>query len=37
MMVKTHVLRKYKYPPDKQEEAIEMVLKQAEALAESLV
>ncbi|GIX52519.1 type I restriction endonuclease subunit R [Sphaerotilus sulfidivorans] len=36
VMVKT-LLRRYKYPPDKQDEATETVLKQAEALAESLV
>lgn len=29
------LLRKYKYPPDGQEEAVALVLKQAEALAES--
>jgi type I restriction enzyme R subunit len=29
------LLRKYKYPPEGQEEAIVMVLKQAEALADS--
>lgn len=34
VMVKT-LLRRYKYPPDKQEEATEMVLKQAEALSEA--
>lgn len=28
------LLRKYKYPPDEQKEAIELVMKQAEALAE---
>lgn len=33
LMVK-RILRKYKYPPDKQEEAIELVLRQAEALGE---
>lgn len=32
IMVKT-ILKKYKYPPDKQEEATETVLKQAEALS----
>ncbi|MGY8682063.1 type I restriction endonuclease subunit R [Bradyrhizobium sp. UFLA05-153] len=32
VMVKT-LLRRYKYPPDKQEEATETVLKQAEALS----
>ena len=32
LMVK-RILRKYKYPPDKQEEAIELVLKQAESLS----
>jgi type I restriction enzyme R subunit len=34
LMVK-RILRKYKYPPDKQEEAIELVLKQAEILSEA--
>jgi type I restriction enzyme R subunit len=29
------LLRKYKYPPEGQEEAVAMVLKQAEALADS--
>ena len=28
------ILRKYKYPPDAQEAAVEMVLEQAEALGE---
>ena len=28
------VLRKYKYPPDKQEKAIETVIEQAELLSE---
>jgi len=32
LMVK-RILRKYKYPPDKQEEAIELVLQQAETLS----
>ncbi|MFQ6604546.1 MAG: type I restriction enzyme endonuclease domain-containing protein, partial [Fidelibacterota bacterium] len=27
------LLRKYKYPPDKQQEAIDLVLEQAESLA----
>lgn len=31
LMVK-RILRKYKYPPDKQEEAVELVLKQAEII-----
>jgi type I restriction enzyme R subunit len=31
-MVK-RILRKYKYPPDKQEEAIELILRQAETLS----
>jgi type I restriction enzyme R subunit len=35
VMVKT-LLRRYKYPPDKQDEATEIVLKQAESLAETL-
>ncbi len=34
LMVK-RILRKYKYPPDQQEEAIELVLRQAEALGEA--
>jgi len=34
LMVK-RVLRKYKYPPDQQEQAVELVLKQAEALGEA--
>lgn len=34
LMVK-RILRKYKYPPDQQEQAVEMVLKQAEALGEA--
>jgi type I restriction enzyme R subunit len=29
------ILRKYKYPPDQQEEAIQLVLQQAEALGEA--
>lgn len=32
LMVKT-ILKKYKYPPDRQEEATETVLKQAETLS----
>ncbi len=32
-MVK-RILRKYKYPPDQQEAAIELVLQQAEVLGE---
>jgi type I restriction enzyme R subunit len=28
------LLRRYKYPPDKQKEAVELVMKQAEALAD---
>ncbi|MBA2380218.1 MAG: DUF3387 domain-containing protein, partial [Blastocatellia bacterium] len=36
LMVK-RILRKYKYPPDKAEEAIELVLQQAEVLSESWV
>lgn len=32
VMVRT-LLKRYKYPPDKQEEAIEMVLRQAEMLS----
>jgi len=34
IMVK-RILRKYKYPPDQQEAAVELVLRQAEALGES--
>ena len=34
LMIK-RLLRKYKYPPDGQEEATALVLKQAEALAEA--
>ncbi|WP_439518436.1 type I restriction endonuclease subunit R [Hydrogenophaga sp.] len=34
LMVK-RILRKYKYPPDLQDAAVELVLRQAEALAES--
>ncbi|MEG0822489.1 MAG: DUF3387 domain-containing protein [Burkholderiaceae bacterium] len=30
-------LRRYQYPPDKQDEATETVLKQAEALSEAWV
>ena len=30
------ILRKYKYPPDKQDSAVELVLQQAQALAEEL-
>ncbi len=36
LMVK-RILRKYKYPPDKQDEAVTLVLKQAEALSEAWV
>jgi type I restriction enzyme R subunit len=36
LMVK-RILRKYKYPPDKQDEAVALVLKQAEALSEAWV
>ncbi|MEZ5305526.1 MAG: type I restriction endonuclease subunit R [Pyrinomonadaceae bacterium] len=36
IMVK-QILRKYKYPPDKQDAAIELVLQQAETLSESWV
>jgi len=35
-MVK-RILRKYKYPPDKTEAAIDLVLQQAETLSESWV
>jgi hypothetical protein len=34
IMVK-RILKKYKYPPDKQEEVIQLVLQQAEALGEA--
>jgi len=34
LMVK-RILRKYKYPPDQQDEAVELVLQQAQALGES--
>ena len=36
LMVK-RILRKYKYPPDLQEAAVELVLKQAEALGEAWI
>ena len=36
LMVK-RILRKYKYPPDQQEGAVELVLQQAEELGESWV
>ena len=32
LMVK-RILRKYKYPPDQQEEAVQLVLQQAEQLS----
>ena len=32
-----NLLRKYKYPPDQQEEATELVLSQAEVISEELV
>ena len=32
LMVK-RILRKYKYPPDRQEEAVQLVLDQAETLS----
>ena len=35
LLVKS-LLRKYKYPPDEQEEATELVLSQAENIAEEL-
>lgn len=35
-MVK-QILRKYKYPPDKEREAVALVLKQGEALSEAWV
>ena len=34
LMVK-RILRKYKYPPDQQEAAVELVLQQAEVIGES--
>lgn len=34
LMVK-RILRKYKYPPDKADSAVELVLQQAEALGEA--
>ena len=34
LMVK-RILRKYKYPPDLQEAAVDLVLQQAQALGES--
>ena len=36
LMVK-RILRKYKYPPDEEEEAVQLVLEQAEALGEEWV
>ena len=36
LMVK-RILRKYKYPPDKADSAVELVLQQAEALGEAWV
>lgn len=36
LMVK-RILRKYKYPPDKEREAVALVLQQAEALSEAWV
>jgi type I restriction enzyme R subunit len=36
IMVK-RILKKYKYPPDKQESAIELVLQQAKVMGESWV
>ena len=32
-----NLLRRYKYPPDKQSEAVELVLLQAEEISEELV
>ena len=34
LMVK-RILRKYKYPPDQQDAAVDLVLQQAQALGES--
>jgi type I restriction enzyme R subunit len=31
------ILRKYKYPPDRQEEAVQMVLQQAAAISDEWV
>jgi type I restriction enzyme, R subunit len=36
LMVK-RILRKYKYPPDQQEAAVELVLQQAKALGEAWI
>ena len=36
IMIKS-LLRRYKYPPDQQEEAIELVLRQAESSSELMV
>jgi type I restriction enzyme R subunit len=36
LMVK-RILRKYKYPPDMQDAAVELILQQAQALGESWV
>jgi type I restriction enzyme R subunit len=36
LMVK-RILRKYKYPPDSQEAAVELVLQQAKALVEAWI
>ena len=32
-----HLLRKYKYPPDKSQEAIDTVIKQAELMSANMV
>ena len=36
LMVKT-LLKRYKYPPDEQEEAVDLILRQAEVVSEELV
>ena len=36
IMVKT-LLKRYKYPPDEQEEAVDLILRQAEVVSEELV
>jgi len=32
-----NLLRKYKYPPDQQKDAVEMVLRQAEVISEEVL
>ena len=36
-LIVKNLLRKYKYPPDDQDEAVELVLSQAEMVSEELV